>query len=63
VHCSNIYVPGDLYISSLQSFERQSNGHKHDLWRAVNREGEVLESFATQSRDEAAALKLKKRFL
>ena len=33
------------------------NGVKHYLWRAVDHEGEVLESFVTKTRDKAAALK------
>jgi putative transposase len=37
------------------------NGQMHYLWRAVDHEGEVLESFATKERDKAAALKFMKR--
>lgn len=33
------------------------NGELHYLWRAVDHEGEVLESFASKIRDKAAALK------
>jgi putative transposase len=33
------------------------NGQLHYLWRAVDHEGEVLESFVTKTRDKAAALK------
>ena len=36
-------------------------GEKHFLWRAVNHEGEVLEAFATRTRDKAAFLKFLKR--
>ena len=32
------------------------NGEMHYLWRAVDHEGEVLESFASKDRDKAAAL-------
>ena len=32
------------------------NGELHYLWRAVDHEGEVLESFVTKTRDKAAAL-------
>ena len=32
------------------------NGRTHYLWRAVDHEGEVLESFVTRTRDKAAAL-------
>lgn len=34
------------------------NGEMHYLWRAVDHEDEVLESFASKTRDKAAALKL-----
>ncbi|WP_319824044.1 IS6 family transposase [Thalassovita sp.] len=34
------------------------NGERHYLWRAVDHEGEVLESFVTKRRDKKAALKL-----
>ena len=34
------------------------NGEMHYLWRAVDHEGEVLESFATKERDKPAALTL-----
>ena len=33
------------------------NGELHYLWRAVDQEGEVLESFVTKRRDRKAALK------
>ncbi len=33
------------------------NGVQHYLWRAVDHEGEVLESFVTKERDKAAALR------
>ena len=33
------------------------NGDTHCLWRAVDHEGEVLESFVTKRRDRKAALK------
>ncbi len=32
------------------------NGVKHYLWRAVDHEGEVIESFVTKRRDKKAAL-------
>lgn len=31
------------------------NGERHYLWRAVDHEGEVLESFVTKTRDKKAA--------
>ena len=39
------------------------SGETHYLWRAVDHEGEVLEVFATKSRDRRAALKFPKRAL
>ncbi|HWH17680.1 MAG TPA: DDE-type integrase/transposase/recombinase [Allosphingosinicella sp.] len=33
----------------------------HYLWRAVDHEGEVLESFTTRTRDKAAALTFMRR--
>ena len=37
------------------------NGERHDLWRAVDHEGEVLESYVTKKRDKKAALKFMKK--
>ena len=39
------------------------NGERHYLWRAVDHEGELLESFVTKSRDKNAALKFLKKSL
>ena len=39
------------------------NGEHHYLWRAVDHEGEVLESYITKKRDKAAALAFLKRAL
>ena len=39
------------------------NGEMHYLWRAVDHEGEILESFVTKTRDEAAALTFMKKAL
>ena len=39
------------------------NGVKHYLWRAVDHEGEVLESFVTKRRDTKAALKFLRKSL
>ena len=39
------------------------NGVQHYLWRAVDHEGEVLESFVTKERDKAAALTFIKKAL
>lgn len=38
-------------------------GEMHYLWRAVDYEGEVLESYATKTRDKAAALRFMKKML
>lgn len=37
------------------------NGERHYLWRALDHEGEVLESFVTKKRDKKAALKFIKK--
>lgn len=37
------------------------NGVTHYLWRAVDHEGEVLESIVTKTRDRKAALKFLKK--
>lgn len=39
------------------------NGERHYPWRAVNHEGEILESFVTKTRDKKAALKFLKKAL
>jgi len=39
------------------------NGERHYLWRAVDHEGEVLESYVTKTRNKAAALAFLKRAL
>jgi putative transposase len=39
------------------------NGEGHYLWRAVDHEGEVLESFVTRRRDRRAALKFLRKAL
>jgi putative transposase len=39
------------------------NGQMCYLWRAVDHEGEILESFVTRKRDKAAALKFMKKAL
>lgn len=37
------------------------NGERHYLWRAIDHEGEVLESYVTRTRDKNAALKFLKK--
>src|SRR5471030_881286 len=39
------------------------NGEMRYLWRAVDNEGEVLESFVTKERDKAAALKFIRKLM
>ena len=39
------------------------NGERHYLWRAVDHEGEVLESYVTRKRDKAAALRFLRKAL
>ncbi len=39
------------------------NGERHYLWRAVDHEGEVLETVVTKRRDKRAALKLLKKLM
>jgi putative transposase len=39
------------------------NGEMHYLWRAVDHEGEILESYVTKTRDKEAALRFMKKAL
>jgi putative transposase len=39
------------------------NGETHYLWRAVDHEGEVLESFVTKRRDRKAALEFLRKIM
>ena len=39
------------------------NGERHYLWRAVDHEGEVLESYVTKRRDRKAALKFLRKIM
>ena len=39
------------------------NGEKHYLWPAIDHEGEVLEAFATKTRNNTAALKFLKKMM
>ena len=60
-------------ISSMRGFRKwrwhvdevyvRINGDIHYLWRAVDYEGEVLESYVTKTRDKAAALRFLKKAL
>ncbi len=52
---------GVVHIWHLDEVYVKINGQMHYLWRAVDHEGEVLESFVTKDRDKAAALKFIKK--
>ena len=39
------------------------NSERHYLWRAVDHEGEILESYVTKKRDKSAALRFLKKAL
>jgi len=39
------------------------NGERHYLWRAVDHEGEIIESYVSRKRDKAAALRFLKKAL
>ena len=39
------------------------NGTWHNMWRAIDEDGEILESFVTKKRDKAAALTFIKKAL
>ena len=39
------------------------NGKTHFLWRAVDHEGEVLETYVTKRRDRKAALKFLRKLM
>jgi len=39
------------------------NGEMHYLWRAVDHEGEIPESYVTRNRDKSAALRFLKKAL
>jgi putative transposase len=47
----------------LDEIHVRINGEMHYLWRAVDHEGEVLESYVTKTRDKAAALRFIKKAL
>ena len=44
--------------SLFKYFNVKINGETHYLWRAVDHQGEVLESFVTKRRDKKAALRV-----
>ncbi len=47
---------GVVHTWHLDEVYVKINGEMHYLWRAVDHEGEVLESYVTKTRDKAAAL-------
>ena len=49
--------PFSLWRWHLDEIFVRINGEQHYLWRAVDQEGEVLESFVTKRRNRKAALK------
>jgi len=52
-----------LWRWHLEEMFVKINGEAHYLWRAVDQEGEVLESYVTKKRDKKAALKFMKKAL
>lgn len=55
------YMRGFRQWRHLDEMYVKIGGEMHYLWRAVDHEGEVLESFATKTRDKAAALAFMKK--
>lgn len=47
----------------LDEMSAKLNGEMADLWRAVDRESEVLESYVTRTRDKDAALRFTRKTL
>ena len=45
----------------LDEFFVKVNGERHYLWRDVDHEGEVFESYVTKKRDKKAVLKFMKK--
>ena len=58
VDCMRAYTQWKWHLDEVYV---KINGELHYLWRVVDHEGEVLESFASKTRDKAAALKFIKR--
>ena len=46
-----------------QEIRTRQDGERHYLWRAVDHEGEILESYVTKKRDKVAALAFLKKAL
>ena len=58
---SHVYGGSPQWRWHLDEVYVKINGEMFYLWRAVDHEGEVLESFVTKKRDKSAALKFLKR--
>ena len=54
---------GAVHIWHVDEVYVRINGEMHYLWRAVDHEGEVLESYVTKTRDKAAALRFLRKAL
>jgi putative transposase len=50
------HAPAHHWRWRLDGVYVKINGEMHHLWRPLDHEGEVLESYASNTRDEAAAL-------
>ncbi len=51
LHVHLVQVPAPLTEAAHMRRTLSLGGEMHYLWRAVDHEGEVLESFATKTRD------------
>lgn len=58
-----MYVKFPLSLRHVDEVFVKIGGKLHYLWRAVDHEGEVLETIVTKKRDRKAALKLLKKLL
>ncbi len=51
------------HLARCSSRSTVINGERHYLWRAVDHEGEILESYVTKMQDKSAALRFLKKAL
>jgi len=58
---AEIWRAGPQWCWHLDEMFVKLNGKRRYLWRAVDQDGEVLESFVTKKRDKKAALKFLKK--
>ena len=56
-----VYAPGDTMALASRRGLFKINGKQHYLCRAVDHEGEVLESYITKRRDRTAALRFPRK--